>query len=160
MKKEKETAKEIKNENKNLILVRGLPGSGKTTFANLISAIDNGKKYPVISADDYFYDEDGNYNFDASKLGSAHGYCKYETQKQLKKGVKYVFVANTFTKKSEFGPYINLANQYGYNVFSIIVENRHDNESVHDVPREIIIKMKDRFDIRLVNDHKNKDLDK
>jgi predicted kinase len=46
-------------------------------------------------------------------------------------------------------PYIDLANQYGYTIFTIIVENRHGNSSVHDVPEETMKKMKDRFEIKL-----------
>jgi adenylate kinase family enzyme len=42
-----------------LFLIRGLPGSGKTSFA---SAIWN--DYAVCEADKFFYDKDGNYNFD------------------------------------------------------------------------------------------------
>lgn len=37
-----------------LILVRGLPGSGKSSFGNLISN-------DVLSADDYFIGDDGVY---------------------------------------------------------------------------------------------------
>ena len=41
---------------RNLIIVRGIPGSGKTTFAEMICKV-------VFSADDYHTDKDGNYNW-------------------------------------------------------------------------------------------------
>ena len=45
-----------------LFLVRGLPGSGKSSFA-----IHIWNEYAVCEADKFFYDKEGNYNFDPSK---------------------------------------------------------------------------------------------
>ena len=61
--------------NKILILVRGIPGSGKSTFANLIW-----NSYAICEADKFFYDKDGNYNFDPSKLKQAHEWCQNEVE--------------------------------------------------------------------------------
>ncbi len=58
-------------------------------------------------------------------------------------------VANTFTQDWEMEPYFKLAEEYGYMVQSIIVENRHGGENVHGVPDEAIIKMKNRFTVNL-----------
>ena len=52
---------------KQLILLRGLPGSGKSTFAKSLGGIH-------IEADQYFM-QDGEYKFDASQLKHAHNYC-------------------------------------------------------------------------------------
>lgn len=49
----------------------------------------------------------------------------------------------------EMEPYYKLAEQYGYRVSTIIVENRHGSSSVHDVPSETIDKMRNRFQIKL-----------
>jgi adenylate kinase family enzyme len=49
-----------------LFLVRGLPGSGKSTFATHIW-----NEYAVCEADKFFYDKEGNYNFDPSKIKDA-----------------------------------------------------------------------------------------
>jgi hypothetical protein len=45
--------------------------------------------------------------------------------------------------------YFGLAKQYGYKVFTIIVENRHDGENIHNVPEEKIKQMANRFEIQL-----------
>jgi hypothetical protein len=104
--------------------------------------------YPVISADDWFT-KNGEYTFDSRQLGSAHKDCKKRVQQAMKNGYEKIFVANTFTKESEIKPYTTLANQHNYTIFSIIVENRHGNASIHDVPAETVCLMADRFSIKL-----------
>ncbi len=128
--------------NKVLFIIRGLPGSGKTTLAHLIA---NG----VCSADDYFTDSEGNYNFDGSKLKHAHEDCRSRVEAHMGYNEPLVAVANTFTQDWEMEPYFKLAEEYGYMVQSIIVENRHGGENVHGVPDEAIIKMKNRFTVSL-----------
>jgi hypothetical protein len=63
--------------------------------------------------------------------------------------VDRIVVSNTFTQEWEMQSYFDMANEYGYKVFSIIVENRHGSQSVHNVPEETLIKMKNRFSIKL-----------
>lgn len=127
---------------KTLILLRGLPGSGKTTLGYAIGVVP-------LSADDYFYDESGNYNFDASKLRAAHNWCRLRTEQQMEDGVDTIVVANTFTQKWEMDGYYELANQYGYRVHSVIVENRHGGVNVHNVPDDKVKQMQERFEVIL-----------
>jgi hypothetical protein len=47
-------------------------------------------------------------------------------------------------------PYYLLAEELGYQVFSIIVENRHGGKNLHGVPQESLDKMKNRFEIKLI----------
>lgn len=131
--------------NGNMIILRGLPGSGKTAFANYLVYFNN---FVICTADDYFYDQQGNYNFDYSKISEAHKYSREKCEKALKEG-RDVIVANTSVKEDEINEYIKLANQYNYRYFSLIVENRHGNENIHGVPDETIEKMKNKFSIKL-----------
>ena len=131
------------NMSQTLIIVRGLPGSGKTTFAQMIAAGSL-----VISADNFFMDK-GIYKFDKMRLGSAHKWCRELTETYIKGGYNRIYVANTFTTESEMKPYLELAEKYGCKVFSIIIENRHGNSSVHNVPGESIEVMRNRFSIKL-----------
>jgi predicted kinase len=133
-----------------LTLVRGLPGSGKSTFANTIT-----NKYSVCEADKFFYDKEGNYNFDGSKLREAHKWCREQVEIRMKDNqineqfYPEIVVSNTFTQEWEMDIYFGLANQYGYKVFSIIVENRHGGVNEHGVPAEKLEQMRNRFEVKL-----------
>ena len=60
-------------------------------------------------------------------------------------GTEKVVVSNTFTTEREMKPYLNLAEKYGYTVFTVIVEKRHDNSDVHNVPIETKQKQAERL---------------
>jgi predicted kinase len=136
--------------NKVLVLVRGLPGSGKSTFANLVW-----NNYAICEADKFFYDKEGNYNFDASKLKRAHEWCQNQVETKMQDNQNNpqfypeIVVSNTFTQEWEMQAYFNLAKKYDYKIFSVIVENRHGSTNVHGVPDDTLKKMRDRFQISL-----------
>jgi predicted kinase len=136
--------------NKVLVIVRGLPGSGKSSFANLVW-----NNYAICEADKFFYDEAGNYNFDPSKLKQAHEWCRQEVETKMKdnqNNPQYypeIIVSNTFTQEWEMQTYFDLAEKYDYKIFSVIVENRHGNKNIHGVPDDTLKRMKDRFQISL-----------
>ena len=128
---------------KTIILLRGLPGSGKTTLAKSLAG-------EHIEADMYFVDkETGTYNFDGSKLNQAHRWCKDVVDHWMKDGIQRIIVSNTFTQEWEMEAYYLLAETYGYIVHSVIVENRHGGVNEHGVPDEKLKQMKDRFEIKL-----------
>lgn len=133
-----------------LTLVRGLPGSGKSTFANFVW-----NDYAICEADKFFYDKEGNYNFDASKLKQAHEWCRNEVETRMKDNeanpqyYPEIVVSNTFTQEWEMEAYYELAKKYDYLVISIIVENRHGGKNVHGVPEEKLEQMRNRFQIKL-----------
>ena len=133
-----------------LTLVRGLPGSGKSTFANFVW-----NDYAICEADKFFYDKEGNYNFDASKLKQAHEWCRNEVETRMKDNeanpqyYPEIVVSNTFTQDWEMEAYYELAKKYDYLVISIIVENRHGGVNEHGVPADKLEQMKNRFQIKL-----------
>ena len=122
---------------KKLILVRGCSGAGKSTFAGLLSEY-------VISADDYFMVH-GEYKFDATRLHLAHQYSFNTTEISMSNEVDQIVVANTFTTEKDLAPYIALAANHGYTVFSVIVENRHGGTNIHNVPVERVKKQEQRL---------------
>lgn len=129
--------------NKTLYLLRGVSGAGKTTLAStLVCSLDCAVAY---AADDYFYDEDGVYNFDQSKLSLAHQQCINKVSREMWFGFDNIIVHNTFTTEKEMKPYLDLAEKYEYKIVSLIVENRHNNSSVHNVPKEVLDKQEERL---------------
>lgn len=114
-----------------LIIIRGLPGSGKTTFARGFNAT-------LIEAD-MFFEKDGIYTFDSKKLGEAHNWCFTRTRQLLSEGYDVV-VANTFTTLKEMRPYLFMG--HNYNVYKCV----GNFGSIHNVPQSTIHKMQDRWE--------------
>jgi len=128
-----------------LIILRGIPGSGKTTFANYLANLTDSNAF---AADDYFY-KNGKYMFNAGQLHMAHTMCQSNVRKAMKGNEHMITVHNTATTEKELKPYFDLANEFKYKVFSVIVENRHNHDNVHGVPKEHVLRMKNRFNIKL-----------
>jgi predicted kinase len=71
------------------------------------------------------------------------------TKEAMKSGVSKICVANTFTTEWEMKPYFELAQEYNYRIFTVVMENRHGGTNVHDVPDAVLQKQKSRFNIKL-----------
>lgn len=115
---------------KTLLLIRGVSGAGKSTLADLF--YDN-LDFATVAADDYW---GSNYDFDISKIHLAHHWCQL-TVRQLLEGGTSVVVHNTATTEKDVAIYQDIAMQHGARFVSIVVENRHGNDSVHGVPQEV-----------------------
>ena len=120
-----------------LVLIRGLPGAGKSTLARLFG-------FPHFEADMFFEGRE----FDPAELVEAHDWCFEMALQKLVLG-RSVVVSNTSTTKWEVERYEELARVTGARLISIIVENRHGSESIHDVPQSTIDKMRERFEVKL-----------
>lgn len=132
--------------NKILYIVRGLPGSGKSTFAKSLGGVH-------FEADQFFM-VDGEYKFDGAKIKDAHKWCQNEVNTAMILNHtanlnNVIVVSNTFTQEWEMQPYLDMAKDWGYTVFSVIVENRHGGVNVHGVPDDKLELMKNRFEIKL-----------
>ncbi len=132
-----------------LILLRGIPGSGKSTLGEIILQTTQQQKPDVLSADNFFVDENGVYNFDSTKLKEAHNMCQQKCAERMRLEFSKIVVANTFTQEWEMQPYFEMAKRYGYRIHTLIVENRHGSKNIHNVPDDKLEQMKDRFEISL-----------
>lgn len=127
---------------KDLIFTRGIPGSGKSTFAAML-----GTK-AICCADDYVT-RNGVYNWKPTTVAASHDWCQRKCRRFMKAGAERIVIANTSTTEKEMKPYQDLAKEFGYRVFSVIVENRHGGVNVHNVPEVTLEKMRNRFEVRL-----------
>ncbi len=139
----------MKQENQNsIILLRGLPGSGKSSLAFLLS--ENGK-YPIYSVDDFFINsETGEYKFDFQKNYLAYKSCLENLETSLKLKLEKIFIHNTFTIEWELEPYFKLASKYSYKIFVLTVENRHGGKNIHDISSEQLKKMAEKYKVQLL----------
>jgi predicted kinase len=135
-----------------LTLVRGLPGSGKSSYAESLcdGFIRQGLKSAVYAADDFFTVK-GVYTFDPKRLGEAHGDCQRRTDLCLQAGM-HVIVANTFTSRWEMEPYLSLAEKHGARVVIVdcfdggMSDYALSVKNVHGVPAETIALMRSRWE--------------
>ena len=128
-----------------LYLIRGLPGSGKSSFAQ--SLLDKFVVQRIYEADQYFV-QNGEYQFDPTKLEAAHNQCKRNTWLALQEGMS-VAVSNTSCAEWEVETYATIAKETEANFVSIIVENRHDGKNIHGCPDAKVEQMKRKFSIKL-----------
>jgi len=121
-----------------LVLIRGLPGSGKSTMARVLAKI--GYEH---HESDQFFGEDDNYQFDASRIKEAHEWCLLKTKQSMQRRMRIV-VANTFTRHWEMMPYIDAAKLNCYKLK--VIEADGEWKNVHGVPDEAIERMRARWE--------------
>ena len=136
---------------KTIIIIRGLSGSGKSTFADVICGDDDTKI--AVSADDFFVDEQGNYNFNPEQIAEAHDWCKDQVRAYLLEGFETICVANTFTKRWEVEPYLQIASENNCNVHVVSLFDAGMNDAqlaarcVHNVPINSIRSQRKRWEM-------------
>jgi uridine kinase len=134
------------NKNKpTLFLIRGSPGSGKSSCAQ--SLLDKFVVQRMYEADQYFV-QNGEYQFDPTLLEDAHNQCKRNTWLALYEGMS-VAVSNTSCTEWDVETYATIARETEANFVSIIAENRHEGENIHGCPDAKVELMKRKFSIKL-----------
>lgn len=129
--------------NNRVLIFRGLPGAGKSTYLS--------KHFPnavVCSADQYFIDQSGNYNFNPKLLNEAHRSCFRKFLTACNVGNKLIAVDNTNTQLFEFYGYVQVALAYAFDLEIIRLETPIDiaaKRNVHGVSLNNVKLMKERF---------------
>ncbi|XP_040282077.1 NEDD4-binding protein 2-like 1 isoform X1 [Bufo bufo] len=135
---------------RHIYLLRGLPGSGKSSLARKLK-----RDFPsavVFSTDDYFLMEDGTYIYDPDLLQDAHKWNQKRARKAMTRGRTPIIIDNTNIVAWHMKPYAAMALENGYGVI-FLEPNTHWKFNVrelarrnsHGVPREKIQHMKDAY---------------
>lgn len=120
----------------NLVLIRGLPGSGKSTIAKHMSG------HIHLEADMYHM-KDGEYCFDPAKVKDAHTWCQQQTKNLIAAGDSVV-VSNTFTRLWEMQPYFEMAKEFG--IEPNVIEAKGNWKNQHNVPDSVLEAMRNRWE--------------
>lgn len=122
---------ERRNNMAKLTLVRGLPGSGKSTYANTLGCLH-------LDVDMYFT-RNGVHHWYKEGMVAAHKWLLSTTAMFLSQGIDVV-VSNCFIEKAEMEPYINL----GYETRVVVMRGMFGN--IHNVPEDRIAELKLRWE--------------
>ncbi|XP_032637799.1 NEDD4-binding protein 2 isoform X4 [Chelonoidis abingdonii] len=96
-----------------LVLLRGVPGSGKSFLARAL--LEDNPSGIILSTDDYFY-KNGQYQYDANCLGEAHEWNRKQAKEAFEKRISPIIIDNTNIQAWEMKPYVALSQQYKYKV--------------------------------------------
>ncbi|XP_055485231.1 NEDD4-binding protein 2 isoform X2 [Psammomys obesus] len=96
-----------------LVLLRGLPGSGKSFLARTLQ--EDNPSGVILSTDDYFY-INGQYQFDVKYLGEAHEWNQNRAKEAFEKKVSPIIIDNTNLQAWEMKPYVALSQKHKYKV--------------------------------------------
>ena len=136
---------------KTLYLIRGLPGTGKSTIGLKLAdsyvsyhPTMGGPRHHSYAADDWFYNDKGEYNFNPDELANAHEECFSRVLGAMMSNVENICVCNTFSQSWEAEPYFKTAKRNDYTV--VVIECQTEFGNIHDCPQDKIDLMAKRWD--------------
>lgn len=140
-----------------VIVMRGLPGSGETTFANQMvdAANEMGFRAVICSADRFFIGTDGVYQFRREWLADAHAFCRDAfdnimaiNDREDERYADIVIVDNTNIRLFELDHYkrVALQDESEYTSYVMVCHTREEavrqnNRSTHYIPNSTVLGM-------------------
>ena len=132
-----------------VILLIGIPGSGKSYYIKQYKLSHPTTKIAVCSAD-HFFEKSGEYRFNPKLLGQAHDECFEKFYASLSSNIPVIFVDNTNIIAAHRDRYIKTAYQFHYSVELIVFKPDVElsfSRNVHNVPKEALLRMSNQMDI-------------
>ncbi|KAF4788053.1 hypothetical protein TURU_164176 [Turdus rufiventris] len=136
-----------------LLILRGLPGSGKSTLSRIL--LGQSCDGIVLSTDDYFRQHYG-YTYNAAQLGDAHEWNQKRAKQAMEQGKSPVIIDNTNTQAWEMKPYVEVALEKGYrvefhepNTWWKFDPEELEKRNKHGVTREKIAQMLERYEYQI-----------
>ncbi len=142
--------------NRLVIILRGLPGSGKSTLVKESKEIrqsQNEASIVICGADEYFENSQSGYSYSGSELAAAHAYCRNKFLNAIEDGVECIVIDNTNSQTWEYHVYKRIGRLCGYD--ARVLEIGCINESIlasfvdrtkHRVDKAAIVKMWQRWE--------------
>lgn len=144
----------VEADEKVMILLRGLPGSGKSTkVEQLVASLRaRGRGNPVVFSADHYFQTPSGYQYDVKKIGEAHNWAYKNAEAAALAFQSPILIDNTNTEEFEILNYYNLAyhNWYKFYVLEPDTEWAFDVKELarrtrHNVPVEKIARMLRRY---------------
>ncbi|NXY70598.1 N4BP2 protein, partial [Glareola pratincola] len=133
-----------------LVLLRGVPGSGKSYLARTL--LEDNPGGIILSTDDYFY-KDGQYHYNPDCLGEAHDWTRKRAKEAFEMRTSPIIIDNTNIQAWEMKPYITLAQQFKYKVMFREPDTwwkfkpkELERRNIHGVSKEKIKRMLERYE--------------
>ncbi|NXW93009.1 N4BP2 protein, partial [Alopecoenas beccarii] len=133
-----------------LVLLRGVPGSGKSYLARTL--LEDNPGGIILSTDDYF-SKHGQYHYDTDCLGEAHDWNRKRAKEAFEMGISPIIIDNTNIQAWEMKPYVTLAQQFKYKVMFREPDTwwkfkpkELERRNIHGVSKEKIKRMLERYE--------------
>jgi hypothetical protein len=148
---ESNSSSEQINEDKEVFIIRGLPGSGKKLLA-LSMEYKKYRPFSICYYNDFFYKYDGNYVYNRNDMDRALLYSYNKFINSISDNINTIYVLGVFENPYQYQNYIDLAEANGYkvNIIEIFCPNEDylfyfNKRSVHNIPMKVSLRLYDNW---------------